>query len=140
MAHRQSSDRDTNPNQELEVRIDKWLWAARFFKTRAHAREIVNAGKVHYDGQRVKPSKNVKIGATLRIPAGYDEKVVVVVALLDRRQNATIAASMYEETSESIDARERNAQARKLSVFHSPRPVAKPDKKQRRQLIDFKHR
>ena len=121
------------------VRLDKWLWAARFCKTRAVAREWLQAGKVHYNQQRAKPSKIVEIGATVKLPIGYDECIVVVKALLDKRQNATIARTLYEEKPESILQREKNQQARKLSLFHSPRPDSRPDKKQRRQIIQFKH-
>ncbi len=126
-------------NSATPVRLDKWLWAARFCKTRAIAREWIQAGKVHYNQQRAKPSKMVEIGSTIKIPTGYDEKIVIVKALLEKRQSAQIAQTLYEETAESIAQREKNQQARKLSMFHSPRPDARPDKKQRRQIIKFKH-
>ncbi|MCC2617055.1 ribosome-associated heat shock protein Hsp15 [Aestuariibacter halophilus] len=126
-------------NTHSGVRLDKWLWAARFFKTRALAREAVQAGKVHYNGQRSKPSKLVDVGAIVRVPAGYDTKEVEVVQISDQRRNATLAQTLYVETEQSIATRESNAQARKLSAFHSPRPDARPDKKQRRKIIQFKH-
>lgn len=126
------------PEQQKEIRLDKWLWAARFFKTRSLARESIQGGKVHYNGQRCKPGKNVDVGALLLIPQGFDHKEIVVKQLLDKRQSPPLAQSMYEETAESLQQREKNQQARKLAAFHSPRPDNKPDKKQRRDLIKFK--
>ncbi len=126
-------------NQAENVRIDKWLWAARFFKTRAMARDMVQAGKVQYNGQRVKPGKIVELGALIKIPAGWDVKEVVVAQITDKRQGAPLAQQLYEETPHSVAKREENQMARKLSSFHSPKPETKPDKKQRRQIIKFKH-
>lgn len=125
--------------QDAAVRLDKWLWAARFCKTRSIAREWIQAGKVHYNGQRCKPSKTVEIGGLVQVPAGYDNKEVVIVAVSDRRQGAAIAQTLYQETEASVALREKNAQARRLSAFHSPKPESRPDKKQRRQIIRFKH-
>lgn len=127
-------------NDTESVRLDKWLWAARFCKTRSIAREWIQAGKVHYNQQRAKPSKIVELGAEIKIPTGYDEKVVIVNAILDRRQSAQIAQTLYQETDASIAQREKNQQARQLSAFHSPRPDSRPDKKQRRQIIKFKQK
>ena len=121
------------------VRIDKWLWAARLFKTRANAREAVQAGKIHYNGQRTKPSKTVELHATLKVPAGFDSKELVITEIFDKRRAAPMIIGMYTETAESIAKREKNAEARKLSAFHSPKPDTKPDKKQRRQIIHLKH-
>ncbi|MDG1254375.1 MAG: ribosome-associated heat shock protein Hsp15 [Glaciecola sp.] len=121
------------------VRIDKWLWAARLFKTRANAREAVQAGKIHYNGQRTKPSKTVELNATLKVPAGFDSKELVITEIFDKRRAAPMVLGMYTETAESIAKREKNAEARKLSAFHSPKPDTKPDKKQRRQIIHLKH-
>lgn len=122
-----------------DVRIDKWLWAARFCKTRSIARELVQSGKVQYNKQRSKPSKVVELGATIQIPAGFDHKIVIVKQVLGQRRGAPQAQLMYEETEDSIALREKNAAARRLSIFHSPRPESRPDKKQRRQIIQFKH-
>jgi ribosome-associated heat shock protein Hsp15 len=121
------------------VRIDKWLWAARFCKTRAIARELVQSGKVQYNKQRSKSSKLVELGAIIQIPAGFDQKTVIVKEVIGQRRSAQLAQLLYEETAESIALREKNAVARKLSIFHSPRPDGRPDKKQRRQIIQFKH-
>jgi ribosome-associated heat shock protein Hsp15 len=123
----------------LGVRLDKWLWAARFYKTRSLAREAIQGGKVHYNGQKSKPSKLVELQACIKVPQGYDFKEVKVLQLVDRRQGAAVAQLMYEETQGSQDLRMRNAEARKLSAFHSPKPDNKPDKKQRRQIIQLKH-
>lgn len=121
------------------VRIDKWLWAARLFKTRANAREAVQSGKIHYNEQRTKPSKIVELNATLKVPAGFDSKELVITEIFDKRRAAPMVVGMYSETAESIAKREKNAEARKLSAFHSPKPDTKPDKKQRRQIIHLKH-
>lgn len=132
-----------NSNQQdkpdISVRLDKWLWAARLFKTRALAREMVQSGKVHYNGQRTKPGKNVEVGAMIRVPAGWDVKDVEVLGLCDKRQGAAIAQTLYKETVESETKRQENQNARKMQTFHSPRPDNRPDKKQRRQIIKFKH-
>lgn len=129
---------DTAKIETETVRLDKWIWAARFFKTRAIARDMIQSGKVTYNGQRAKPSRAVELGALIKMPAGFDVKTVVVEQVLGYRQSASLAQGMYTETQESISVRERNADARKLSVFHSPRPDSRPDKKQRRQIIKFK--
>jgi ribosome-associated heat shock protein Hsp15 len=120
------------------VRLDKWLWAARFYKTRSLARDAVQSGKVQYNGQRSKPGKIVELGASVKVPQGYDIKDVEVLQLKDQRQAAPLAQLLYQETQESEKIRADNAQARKLSAFHSPKPDHKPDKKQRRQIIQFK--
>jgi ribosome-associated heat shock protein Hsp15 len=129
-----TADHDAN-----NVRIDKWLWAARFCKTRAIARELVQSGKVQYNKQRSKSSKLVELGATIQIPVGFDLKTVIVKEVIGQRRSAQFAQLLYAETAESIALREKNAAARKLSIFHSPRPDGRPDKKQRRQIIQFKH-
>lgn len=131
--------KQTNSEEAKAVRLDKWLWAARFFKTRTIARDNIAAGKVQYNGAKAKPGKIVELGATIRIPQGYDEKVVTIVAISEQRQSAPIAQTLYEETSESLEARQKNAEARKINAFHSPRPEARPDKKQRREIIKLKH-
>ena len=136
---RHSKSNNADDPAKAQVRLDKWLWAARFCKTRSIARDWLQAGKVHYNQQRAKASKLVELGGVIKIPAGYDEKIVVVEKILDRRQSAVIAQTMYVETDESKLQREKNAQARKLSAFHSPKPESRPDKKQRRQIIKFKH-
>lgn len=125
-------------NQISEVRLDKWLWAARLFKTRAVARDMIQSGKVHYNGQRTKPGKTVEVGAMIKVPAGWDVKELKVLVISDKRQGAVIAQTLYQETAESEAKREENHAARKLNSFHSPRPEGRPDKKQRRDIIKFK--
>ena len=127
-----------NTKTDTAVRLDKWLWAARFCKTRSVARDMVQSGKVQYNGQRCKPSRTVELGATIICPAGYDVKEVIVEGLSEQRRNAQQAQLLYTETPQSIAQREKNAEARKLSAFHSPRPDSRPDKKQRRKIIQFK--
>ncbi|NCB57131.1 MAG: ribosome-associated heat shock protein Hsp15 [Gammaproteobacteria bacterium] len=120
------------------IRLDKWLWAARFYKTRALARSMIEGGKVHYNGQRSKPGKLVEVGAMLRIRQGHDEKEVRVLALSVQRLSAAQAQLLYAETDESIVKRERNAEAHRLNALYAPHPDTKPDKKQRRDLMRFK--
>lgn len=123
----------------LSVRLDKWLWAARFYKTRSVARSMVEGGKVHYNGQRSKPSKIVELGASIRLRQGNEEKTVIIEKISDQRRGAPEAQTLYSETQESIVKREENAQKHKLNALHSPSPERRPDKKQRRNLIKFKH-
>ncbi len=125
--------------QAQEVRIDKWLWAARFFKTRSIAKGMIDSGRIEYNGQRVKSSRLVEIGAVIKIPQGFDTKIVKVLALCDQRKCFQEASKLYEETQESIQQRAKNAEARKLNSFFSPHPDEKPDKKQRRELLRLKN-
>ncbi|WP_440683297.1 ribosome-associated heat shock protein Hsp15 [Cysteiniphilum halobium] len=121
-----------------DVRLDKWLWAARFFKTRQLAKEAIEGGKVHYNGARSKVSKKVELGATLTIRQGYAKKVITVMALSDVRSTASIAQTLYNETADSIEQREHETMLRKLNKATLPNPV-KPNKKERRQIMSFKH-
>ena len=120
------------------VRLDKWLWAARFYKTRAIAKEMINGGKVHYNGQRTKSSKMAELDAVIKLRQGHDEKEIVIKKLSEQRQKAIFAQTLYQETPDSIVKRETYAEARRLNVLNNPAPDHKPDKKQRRQLIRFK--
>jgi len=126
-----------NPDK-TSVRLDKWLWAARFYKTRALAKDMINSGKVHYNGQRSKSSKNAELGAKIRIRQGHDDREVIITKLSEQRQSAAIAQTLYQETEQSITKREFNAEARRLNILNNPAPDHKPDKKQRRQLLRFK--
>ncbi|HDG1677227.1 ribosome-associated heat shock protein Hsp15 [Kluyvera ascorbata] len=121
------------------VRLDKWLWAARFYKTRAVAREMIEGGKVHYNGQRSKPSKVVELNALLTLRQGNDERTVVVKGITEQRRPASEAVTLYEETAESIEKREKVALARKLNALTMPHPDRRPDKKERRDLMRFKY-
>ena len=120
-----------------KVRIDKWLWAARFFKTRAKAKEAIDGGKVHIDGQRTKPSRELKVGETIKLRQGWDEKVVVVKALSEQRRGAPEAALLYDETQESIEKRLEIAAQRKAAGSHIT-SVGRPSKKDRRQIHKFR--
>ncbi|AEF47801.1 RNA-binding S4 domain protein [Serratia sp. AS12] len=120
------------------VRLDKWLWAARFYKTRALARDMIDGGKVHYNGQRGKPSKIVEINAEIRLRQGNEERTVIVLALTGQRRGADEAQQMYQETEASIANREKMAIARKMNALTMPHPDRRPDKKERRDLIKFK--
>jgi ribosome-associated heat shock protein Hsp15 len=120
---------------ESGVRLDKWLWAARFFRTRSLARAAIESGKVWYDGARPKVSKEVRTGAVLRIRQGFDEKTVRVLALSTERRGAPEAALLYEETPESIAERLGRAEQRQAGA---QAPGARPDKRERRQIHRFK--
>jgi len=121
-----------------KIRLDKWLWAARFYKTRSIAKDMIDGGKVHYEGHRVKASKEVSLGAQIRLRQGFDEKTVVVLSLSDRRGNASIAATLYEETQESIEKRQLASAQRKAMNAAAPGTESRPNKKQRRQINQFK--
>ncbi|MDC9590269.1 ribosome-associated heat shock protein Hsp15 [Xenorhabdus sp. XENO-10] len=128
-----------NSDTDQAVRLDKWLWAARFYKTRSIAREMIEGGKVHYNGQRSKPSKLVELNAKIKLRQGNDEKTVTVLALSSHRRSATEAQQLYQETAESITNREKVALARKMNALTMPHPDRRPDKKERRTLIKFKN-
>ncbi len=128
----------SSPKPEIAVRIDKWLWAARFYRTRTTAKEAIDGGKVHCQGERVKVSKEVRVGMELTIRQGFEEKTVVVKALTAIRGNATAAQVLYEETPASIVRRELFQTARKLSNL--ARPDHRPNKHERQQLQRFQER
>ena len=121
-----------------KVRLDKWLWAARFFKTRSLAKAAIDGGKVHLDGHRVKVSKEISVGSILQIRQGWDDKVVRVKQHSDQRRGASQAQLLYEETTESLAKREAQALARKAAGGMLDRPDRRPTKKQRRQIHAFK--
>lgn len=121
-----------------KVRLDKWLWAARFFKTRALAKKAIEGGKVHYNGERCKSSKMAETGAMLTLPQGWDELSVEIIALSDQRRGAPEAARLYRETSESIKKREEAAHKRKLLKGSTAAPDHRPNKKDRRMIHRFK--
>jgi ribosome-associated heat shock protein Hsp15 len=121
-----------------KVRLDKWLWSARFFKTRSLAKAAIESGKVHLDGQRVKVSREIKAGDILQIRQGWDEKMVLVKRLSDQRRGASEAQLLYEETAASLARREAQALARKAAGGMMERSVHRPTKKQRRQIHALK--
>ena len=122
-----------------EVRLDKWLWAARFYKTRSIAKAMIEGGKVHYNGQRAKVSKTVEVGARIKLRQGSDEKEIEVIALSDQRRGAPEAQLLYQETTQSVKKREEMAWARKNNALSMPHPDRRPNKKERRDLLKFKH-
>jgi len=124
----------------MPARIDKWLLAARFFKTRGLATEMVNGGHVQLNGKRIKASKAVRSGDELSIVRGQEQFIVTVTGLAEKRGSATVAQSLYQETEQSIAAREKQRQLRKLKAAAAPSPDQRPDKKARRQIIKFRRR
>lgn len=118
------------------MRIDKWLWAARFFKTRSIAKAAIEGGKVHHNNERVKVSRDVRVGMQLTIQQGFEKKTVLVKALSSVRGGAPMAQQLYEETTESIEKRELQASQRKL--HNLARPDHRPSKKDRRDINRFK--
>ena len=131
--HQQTTD------EKDAVRLDKWLWAARFYKTRTLAKEMIDGGKVHYNGQRSKPNKIVEVGATLKLRQGSEEREITVLALSTQRRGAAEAQLLYRETEQSVANREKLAMARKMNALSMPHPDRRPDKKERRDLLKFKH-
>jgi len=125
--------------ESAKIRIDKWLWAARFFKTRSLATEAINGGKVHLNQQRIKPSKSVKIGDTLSIRKFHTEFTIIVQALSSRRGPASEAQLLYTETPESIEQRQQSAEEYKKNVTR-PRGSGRPTKKDRRAINRFNRR
>ena len=128
----------TDHTANQKIRLDKWLWAARFYKTRAIAKNAIEGGKVHYDGQRCKVSKSAEVGATLTIRQGFDEKEVVIKALSDQRRGAPEAQKLYEETPASIKKRMDESERRRIMKSSMLMPDHKPNKKERRDMQRFK--
>ncbi|MGK9066257.1 RNA-binding S4 domain-containing protein [Stutzerimonas chloritidismutans] len=120
-----------------KVRLDKWLWAARFYKTRALAKAAIEGGKVHCRGERCKPSKEPKLGEELVIRTGFDERTVTVRALSAVRKGAPEAQQLYQETAESQARREQAAALRKAGAL-GVETDGRPSKKQRRALQRFR--
>jgi ribosome-associated heat shock protein Hsp15 len=119
------------------VRIDKWLWAARFFKTRSLATVAVDGGKVHLNGSRVRAARSLKPGDQLKIRSGLEEVEVLVLALSDRRGPAAAAQALYAETEASVTRRLALAEERRALATAAARPPGRPDKKSRRAIIRF---
>lgn len=122
---------------EDTIRIDKWLWAARFFKTRSLAAKAVSGGHVHLNGSRIKAARQVRPGDSLVIRRGALEWTVIIQALSGRRGPATLARTLYEETEDSMVAREQASLERKLVRSPSIRPDRRPDKRERRKIRQF---
>jgi ribosome-associated heat shock protein Hsp15 len=116
------------------VRIDKWLWAARFFKTRSLATEAVGGGRVQVDGRRVKPARDVRLGDEIAITVGETTTTVIVRDLSDRRGPAAVAAGLYEETAASRERREREREQRRLAPPPGADMQGRPSGRDRRRL------
>lgn len=129
---------DRQDNTTAKVRLDKWLWAARFFKTRSLAKQAIDGGKVHCNGARSKSSREVEAGMVLDIRQGWDERTVVVKALAEKRGSAPQAALLYEETPESIEKRHVQAEQRKAQRAVAPMTSGRPTKQDRRKIQRFK--
>ncbi len=124
-------------NGQEKVRLDKWLWAARFFKTRALATEAINGGHVHLNGVRVKPSRTVQPGDRMEIRRAREEFEVTVAGVSERRGPANEAVLLYEESETSRTRREALAEQHRLLATAQSAPQRRPDKKARRQIIRF---
>ena len=124
--------------EEKEVRLDKWLWAARFYKTRSIAKAMIESGKVHYNNQRAKVSKIVEVGAMLKLRQGNEEKEIKIIALSDQRRGAPEAQLLYQETENSVKKREEIAWARKNNSLSMPHPDRRQNKKELFYLLKFK--
>ncbi len=127
----------TSKNKDL--RLDKWLWAARFYKTRSLAREMIDGGKVDYNGVRAKPSRTVEIGAKIKLLRGGLRTEVEVLELSDVRGPAPVAQKLYKETEESIKQKAKQLEQIRINALLAPHPDSKPNKKERRQLLDIKY-
>jgi ribosome-associated heat shock protein Hsp15 len=129
---------DSTPTTVAKVRLDKWLWAARFFKTRSLAKAAIEGGKVHCNGDRCKSSREISVGDSLVIRQGFDEKTVLVSALSDQRRGAPEAALLYAETAESISRRAAEADRRRAMNAAMDTQAGRPTKQDRRRIQHFK--
>ena len=121
----------------MAVRIDRWLWAARFFKTRALAQAAIRGGHVHLNGVRVKPSRELKVGDSLSIARGVERFDIEVLGLSEKRGPAKVAAELYEEDPASIARREAEREERRLQRQIVTGPERRPDKRARRKIVRF---
>lgn len=128
-----------NEKTEILIRLDKWLWCARFYKTRNIAANALKTGRITANGERAKPSKMVKAGDTLNIRKGPYSHVITLLGLARSRKSATGAALLYEESSESISERELVASRLKVEAALMPATKGRPSKKDRRSIIKFKN-
>jgi ribosome-associated heat shock protein Hsp15 len=135
---RQRAPTRSDGETEDRVRLDKWLWAARFFRTRQLAAEAIIGGKVHLNGQRTKPGKEIGIGARLEISKEQTVWEIVVTAIITQRRPAREAVQMYRETPESLERREAGAIRRREQRELGVAPESRPSKKDRRLIRQFK--
>ena len=128
------------PPLQEKLRIDRWLWCARLFKTRSLAAKEVNGGKAHVNGHRVKSSYMLKVGDQVKVTKGIYEQIVNVLLLEDKRGPAKTACLMYEETPESITAREKLSELNRMTGTMHESPKKRPDKRQRRELMKVRNK
>lgn len=128
-----------NNSSSKDVRLDKWLWAARFYKTRSLARQMIDGGKVDYNGVKAKPSRTVEVGAIIKVLQGNVRKEVEILKISDVRGPATVAATLYKETEDSVKNREKQLEQIKMNALLAPHPEEKPNKKERRALLNIKY-
>ena len=129
---------DAGATRSDRTRLDKWLWAARFYKTRSLAKTAIDGGKVHLNDARVKAAKDVVVGDTLAITRGEAVQTVVVVGIAERRGSATVAATLYAETEASVQQRETRSAERRMQRAGLVVPKRRPNKRERRRLRDLK--
>lgn len=122
------------------VRVDKWLWAARFFKTRSLASRACELGRIQSNGQPAKPAREIRIGDMLRITNDGGDFHVEVLLLSEVRGPAAVAQTLYRETEESKEARLKAAAERKAAMQYAPAPTSRPSKRDRRKIIQFRGR
>ncbi len=127
-------------NLPTSMRLDKWLWCARFCKTRSDAAEALRSGKVQIAGQRVKPSKLATMGMVVQIRSGASTREITIRALSSRRLSAAESSTLYQESAESIVQREALAARMKLDRELHPRPRGRPTKRERHRIIQFRQR
>lgn len=131
----------SNQSDPQSIRLDKWLWAARFFKTRSMAQKAIKTGKVLYEGNKPSPSREVKIGANLTVKRKEETISFTVTALFSMRQSAKVAATMYEESQDSIRHRAQQQQLRqdkKAFIQSKPTPKKRPERNPRRKMRDLR--
>jgi ribosome-associated heat shock protein Hsp15 len=133
-----SRNHENHPLPDERMRLDKWLWAARFFKTRQLAIDAINGGKVHLNGQRTKPGKEIGVGARLKISKDQFTWDITIQALSSQRRPAAEAALLYEESPESIEQRQAEVARRREERSLALQPETRPNKKERRQIHRFK--
>ncbi len=121
-----------------KVRLDRWLWAARFFKTRPLAKQAIEGGKVQLNGQRGKAGRMLACGEELSIRRGFEIYTVIVCGLAEKRGPAKIAQTLYQESDESVKARQKASEIRKLQALSETPSSRRPDKRQRRKIHQFK--
>jgi len=126
------------PYQSKSIRIDKWLWSARFFKTRSLAAKACDLGRIRSNEIEAKPARDVHVGDMLRVRNEGGEFHIEVLAISDIRGPATVAHSLYRETEESQERRQREAAERKAMQQYAPLPERRPSKRDRRRIIQFR--